>query len=77
MSRLLRPGGILLTSRGTEESGRKAKVKSAAELTSMLENISNIEVPCLQKGFGDQQRGYYFELSQTADSSSGLVSTNP
>ena len=27
---------ILLTSRGTEESGRKAKVKSAAELTSML-----------------------------------------
>ncbi len=37
MSRLLRPGGILLTSRGTEESGRKAKVKSEAELTSMLE----------------------------------------
>jgi ubiquinone/menaquinone biosynthesis C-methylase UbiE len=36
MSRLLRPGGILLTSRGTEESGRKAKVKSAAEFTSML-----------------------------------------
>src|SRR6266496_4969045 len=36
MARLLRPGGILLTSRGTEESGRKAKVKSDAELTSML-----------------------------------------
>jgi ubiquinone/menaquinone biosynthesis C-methylase UbiE len=28
MSRVLRPGGILLTSRGTEESGRKAKIKS-------------------------------------------------
>ncbi len=37
MSRLLRPGGILLTSRGTEESGRKAKVKSEAELIAMLQ----------------------------------------
>jgi ubiquinone/menaquinone biosynthesis C-methylase UbiE len=37
MSRLLRPGGVLLTSRGTEESGRKAKVRSAAEFTSMLQ----------------------------------------
>lgn len=36
MSRLLRPGGVLLTSRGTEESGRKAKVKSEAEMTSLL-----------------------------------------
>ena len=35
--RVLRPGGILLTSRGTEASGRKAKVKSVAELTSLLE----------------------------------------
>jgi ubiquinone/menaquinone biosynthesis C-methylase UbiE len=34
MARVLRPGGILLTSRGTEESGRKAKVKSGAELIS-------------------------------------------
>ena len=38
MSRLLRPGGILLTSRGTEESGRRAKVKSQAELTSILQD---------------------------------------
>lgn len=38
MARLLRPGGILLTSRGTEESGRRAKVKSAAELQSILES---------------------------------------
>jgi ubiquinone/menaquinone biosynthesis C-methylase UbiE len=46
MSRLLRPGGILLTSRGTEESGRKAKVKSAAEMTSILEQcgFENIQI---------------------------------
>jgi ubiquinone/menaquinone biosynthesis C-methylase UbiE len=46
MSRLLRPGGILLTSRGTEESGRKAKVKSESEMRSMLENsgFENIEI---------------------------------
>ena len=37
LMRILRPGGILLTSRGTEESGRKAKVKSADELTALLE----------------------------------------
>jgi 2-polyprenyl-3-methyl-5-hydroxy-6-metoxy-1,4-benzoquinol methylase len=46
MSRLLRPGGVLLTSRGTEESGRKAKVKSAAEFTSMLQKggFGNIQI---------------------------------
>ncbi len=46
MSRLLRPGGILLTSRGTEESGRKAKVKSEAELTFMLQasGFENIQI---------------------------------
>lgn len=38
LTRVLRPGGILLTSRGTEESGRKAKVKSAKELTALLKN---------------------------------------
>ncbi|RPJ24715.1 MAG: class I SAM-dependent methyltransferase [Chloroflexi bacterium] len=37
LTRVLRPGGILLTSRGTEESGRKAKVKSAKVFTSLLE----------------------------------------
>lgn len=37
MSRLLRPGGVLLTSRGTEESGRKAKVKSAGQMLFMLQ----------------------------------------
>ena len=46
MSRLVRPGGILLTSRGTEESGRKAKVRSEAEFTSMLEKsgFENIQI---------------------------------
>ena len=42
-SRVLRPGGVLLTSRGTEESGRKARVKSVNEYKSLLE----------QKGFED------------------------
>ena len=37
LTRVLRPGGILLTSRGTEESGRKAKVKSSQALTALLE----------------------------------------
>ena len=35
-SRVLRPGGVLLTSRGTEESGRKAKVKSKSDFGSLL-----------------------------------------
>jgi ubiquinone/menaquinone biosynthesis C-methylase UbiE len=37
LTRVLRPGGILLTSRGTEESGRRAKVKSKPVFTSLLE----------------------------------------
>jgi ubiquinone/menaquinone biosynthesis C-methylase UbiE len=36
-SRVLRPGGHFLTSRGTEESGRKAKVKSKMAFGSLLE----------------------------------------
>jgi SAM-dependent methyltransferase len=46
MSRLLRPGGVLLTSRGTEESGRKAKVKSAEEFTVMLQQsgFENVQI---------------------------------
>jgi len=53
MSRLLRPGGILLTSRGTEESGRKAKVKSEAELTSLLQasGLENIQITKWWKWF--------------------------
>lgn len=36
-ARVLRTGGVFLTSRGTEESGRRAKVKSEAVFTSLLE----------------------------------------
>jgi len=36
LTRVLRPGGILLTSRGTKESGRKAKVKSRLDYGVML-----------------------------------------
>lgn len=36
LGRVLRPGGILLTSRGTEESGRIAKIKSKNAFTSLL-----------------------------------------
>ena len=45
-SRVLRPGGLFLTSRGTEASGRKAKVKSAADFTSLLEEngFDNVKV---------------------------------
>lgn len=37
LTRILRPGGVLLTSRGTEESGRMAKVKSAQVFNALLE----------------------------------------
>jgi SAM-dependent methyltransferase len=36
LARVLRPGGILLTSRGTEESGRRARVKHAGQFIAML-----------------------------------------
>lgn len=52
MSRLLRPGGTLLTSRGTEASGRKAKVKSEAGFTSMLQG----------SGFEDIQIAKWWKL---------------
>ena len=45
-SRVLRPGGVLLATRGTEESGRKAKVKSERDFTSLLNNngIENVQI---------------------------------
>ena len=45
-ARVLRPGGVFLTSRGTEESGRKAKVKSVPEYTSLLNRngFENVQV---------------------------------
>ena len=45
-SRVLRPGGILLASRGTEASGRRAKVKSKVELGRLLKKhaFENFEI---------------------------------
>ncbi len=45
-ARVLRPGGVFLTSRGTEESGRKAKVKSVKGYTALLEKnrFENVQV---------------------------------
>lgn len=53
LTRVLRPGGILLTSRGTEESGRKAKVKSKADFTSLLEwnGLKDIQIKLWWKLF--------------------------
>jgi ubiquinone/menaquinone biosynthesis C-methylase UbiE len=44
LARLLRPGGVLLTSRGTEESGRGIVVISKEILTSLLQNAGFDEV---------------------------------
>ena len=46
LARVLRPGGVLLTSRGTEESGRRAKVKSKPVFTALLEKytLTNIQI---------------------------------
>ncbi len=44
LARVLRPGGILLTSRGTEESGRGIVVISAEMLTTLLNNAGFADV---------------------------------
>jgi ubiquinone/menaquinone biosynthesis C-methylase UbiE len=44
LTRVLRPGGVLLTSRGTEESGRRAKVKNASIFTTILQNYGLREI---------------------------------
>jgi ubiquinone/menaquinone biosynthesis C-methylase UbiE len=53
LTRVLRPGGIFLTSRGTEESGRKAKVKSKTQFTALLERIGleNVQITSWWKLF--------------------------
>jgi ubiquinone/menaquinone biosynthesis C-methylase UbiE len=51
-SRVLRPGGVFLTSRGTEESGRRAKVKSVEVYTDLL----------VQNGFYDVQVTKWWKL---------------
>lgn len=37
--RVLKPGGILISSRGTEASGRKAKTRNAKEFTQLLNSL--------------------------------------
>jgi ubiquinone/menaquinone biosynthesis C-methylase UbiE len=53
LTRVLRPGGVMLTSRGTEESGRKAKVKSKPVFTALLEkyHLMNVEITTWWKLF--------------------------
>jgi ubiquinone/menaquinone biosynthesis C-methylase UbiE len=53
LTRVLRPGGILLTSRGTEESGRKAQVKSKPIFTELLtkHDLKNIGITTWWKLF--------------------------
>jgi len=67
LTRVLRPGGILLTSRGTEESGRKAKVKSRLDYGVLL----------TQHGFESFELSPWWKLFDrviaTKDGSSHLV----
>ena len=53
LTRVLRPGGVFLTSRGTEESGRKAKVKSKPQFAALLERsgLENIQITSWWKLF--------------------------
>ena len=46
LTRVLRPGGVLLSSRGTEESGRKAKVKSKKDYGDLLKKygVDNFQI---------------------------------
>jgi ubiquinone/menaquinone biosynthesis C-methylase UbiE len=46
LTRVLRPGGVLLSSRGTEESGRRAKVKSKAVYGELLKKygVDNFQI---------------------------------
>ncbi|MDX1377680.1 MAG: class I SAM-dependent methyltransferase [Anaerolineales bacterium] len=55
-SRVLRPGGVFLASRGTEESGRKAKVKGVTEYSALLE----------KHGFTDVQVKKWWKLFDRA-----------
>jgi ubiquinone/menaquinone biosynthesis C-methylase UbiE len=78
--RVLRPGGVLLTSRGTEESGRKAKVKSIEEYTVLLQRhgVEQIQVTRWWKLFdrviavkrGSSEPGALRDLSEVLQCSS-------
>jgi len=69
LTRVLRPGGIMLTSRGTEESGRRAKVKSKSIFESLLEkyDLINVEIIAWWKLFDRvfaQKRGLSAPVGQ-------------
>lgn len=53
LQRVLRPGGLLVTSRGTEASGRKAKIRSAEQFTSLLheKGFEQVEIAAWWKYF--------------------------
>jgi len=53
LTRVLRPGGMLLTSRGTEQSGRKAKIKSEKEMAILLQQngLENVQITSWWKLF--------------------------
>ncbi|MBI5935950.1 MAG: methyltransferase domain-containing protein [Chloroflexi bacterium] len=53
LSRVLRPGGFLLTSRGAEASGRKSKVMSREQFKSLLESkgFEQVEIVTWWKWF--------------------------
>lgn len=53
LNRVLKPGGILVTSRGTEASGRKAKVVGAVEFTLQLQRsgFEQVEIQSWWKYF--------------------------
>ena len=51
--RVLRPGGLLVTSRGTEASGRKAKIRSAENFSQLLQRFGfeQVEITAWWKYF--------------------------
>lgn len=51
--RVLRPGGLLVASRGTEASGRKAKIRSAEDFRQLLQNsgFEQVEITTWWKYF--------------------------
>jgi ubiquinone/menaquinone biosynthesis C-methylase UbiE len=51
--RVLRPGGLLVTSRGTEASGRKAKIRSAENFSQLLQGFGfeQVEITAWWKYF--------------------------
>jgi ubiquinone/menaquinone biosynthesis C-methylase UbiE len=88
--RVLRPGGFFLTSRGTEASGRKAKVVGRTEFKSLLESkgFEHVEITAWWKWFdrvtackpGDLLPSEYHALTEILQCPScgkiGIVTSN-